>query len=236
MAVSQVRNVLMQEISCSLCLDVFNEPKKLPACDHVFCKGCLEMLAKRNVTAAVSCPECRKVSKLPDGNVKDLPTAFRVNRLIDAFRQVELEEKKKEEEKKEEVKQTTRTVPATQTNLKTASTAPASGVGDACDGWVEIGSEVLAEATVDDTHTGTGVWQRMCRVRERERETEPPAQQQNTRRATSFSQFFSQLKSECKTLVRGIREGIRPSSSQQSTPQPQRYRPIALPTVLYTRH
>ena len=218
MAVSQVRNVLMQEISCSLCLDVFNEPKKLPACDHVFCKQCLEMLAKRNITAAVSCPECRKVSKLPDGNVKDLPTAFRVNRLIDAFRQVELEEKK-EEEKKEEVKQTPQSVPATPTN---ATTTPANRVDDS---WVEIGSEVLADATVvsvDNTH-GTGVWQRMCRVRERERQTEPP-QQHNTRRATTFSQFFSQLKSECKTLVRGIREGIRPSSSssQQSTPQLQR--------------
>ena len=220
MAVSQVRNVLMQEISCSLCLDVFNEPKKLPACDHVFCKECLEMLAKRNVTAAVSCPECRKVSKLPDGNVKDLPTAFRVNRLIDAFKQVQLEEKK-EEEKKEEVKhaQTPQSVPATRTNAQTASTTPANGVDDS---WVEIGSEVLADATVDNTH-GTGVWQRMCRVRERERQTEPP-QQQNTRRATTFSQFFSQLKSECKTLARGIIEGIRPSSgsSQQSTPQPQR--------------
>ena len=84
MAMGQVKSVLEQEITCALCLDIFKEPKKLP-CNHVFCKGCLDMLARRNVTPAISCPECRRLAQLPNGVVKDLPKAFHVNRLIDAF-------------------------------------------------------------------------------------------------------------------------------------------------------
>ena len=84
MAVGQVKSVLEQEITCALCLDIFKEPKKLP-CNHVFCKDCLDMLARRNVTPAISCPECRRLAQLPNGVVKDLPKAFHVSRLIDAF-------------------------------------------------------------------------------------------------------------------------------------------------------
>ena len=205
MAAKEVRRVLEPEVTCALCLDVFSEPKKLP-CDHVFCKHCLEALVKRNVTRAVSCPECRRVVQLPNGRVSDLPTAFHINRLIDAFNQV-----KDERRTSESASQQTGTIYA-RTNQ--VSTPPS---GDGSEVWVEIGREELSLA---DTSTDSMAWQRMRRVQESLRER---PQQQHNQRAKTFSQFFSQLKSEVKILVQGVKETIRPGSSkQQQHAQPER--------------
>ena len=87
MAVSQVKSVLEEEITCPLCLGIFVDPKRLP-CDHIYCKACLQNLASRNVTATIPCPECRKLAQLPDGDVSKLPSAFRVNRLVGAYQQL----------------------------------------------------------------------------------------------------------------------------------------------------
>ena len=72
---------LQQEVTCPLCLDTFDDPRVL-ACQHVYCKSCLDALAARggNVTFA-SCPECRKPTSLMEGGVSRLPVAFKMNRL-----------------------------------------------------------------------------------------------------------------------------------------------------------
>ena len=80
----KVKQALEKEVTCPLCLDLFNEPKKLP-CDHVYCKDCLKGLALRSLNQSISCPECRTNTNVPNGNVNDFPTAFRMNRLIAAF-------------------------------------------------------------------------------------------------------------------------------------------------------
>ena len=80
----QIKQVLEKEVTCPLCLDLFKEPKKLP-CDHVYCKDCLKGLALCSLDKSISCPECRNVADIPNNDVTDFPTAFRVNRLVEAF-------------------------------------------------------------------------------------------------------------------------------------------------------
>ena len=88
MAEGQVKQVLEKEATCPLCLDIFKDRKKLP-CDHVYCKECLRTLALCNLNATISCPECHTLTQVPGNDVNNFPTAFRVNRLIEAFQQVQ---------------------------------------------------------------------------------------------------------------------------------------------------
>ena len=81
---AELKEVLEKEVTCPLCLDVFKEPKKL-SCDHVYCKGCLSGLARRSANRSISCPECRTVTNIPSNDINLFPTAFRVNRLVEAF-------------------------------------------------------------------------------------------------------------------------------------------------------
>ena len=86
----KVKQALEKEVTCPLCLDLFKEPKKL-SCDHVYCKDCLKGLALRSLNQSISCPECRTNTNVPNGNVNDYPTAFRMNRLIEAFQEAQEE-------------------------------------------------------------------------------------------------------------------------------------------------
>ena len=92
MAESKVKSVFEKEVTCPLCLDVFKEPKKLP-CDHVYCKECIKALALRSLlNATISCPECCTLTQLPNNNVDNLPTDFRMNRFIEAFQKMKIGE------------------------------------------------------------------------------------------------------------------------------------------------
>ena len=88
MAEGQVKEVLEREVTCPLCLDVFQEPKKLP-CDHVYCKHCLEGITRhRGLQPTLPCPECRATTQIPDNDIDKFPTDFRINRLVEAFHKV----------------------------------------------------------------------------------------------------------------------------------------------------
>ena len=92
MAEGHVKQVLEKEVTCPLCLDIFKKPKKLP-CDHVYCMGCLESLALRSLNPTqITCPECRTLVQVPNGSVSNFPTAFRLNRLVEAFQRIEIRE------------------------------------------------------------------------------------------------------------------------------------------------
>ena len=70
-----------KEITCAICHDHYTEPKVLP-CLHYYCKQCIHRLTLRTgLDKPFSCPECRKDTTLPQGNVDELPTAFFVNRM-----------------------------------------------------------------------------------------------------------------------------------------------------------
>lgn len=73
------------QITCSVCLDRYKEPKVLQ-CHHVYCRACLERLLPRGGarSAVVTCPTCRKETPVPEeGGVSALDPAFYVNELME---------------------------------------------------------------------------------------------------------------------------------------------------------
>ena len=80
----KIKQALEKEVTCPLCLDLFKEPKRLP-CDHVYCKDCLQGLSLRSLDRSISCPECCNVTDIPDNDVNNYSTAFRINRLVEVF-------------------------------------------------------------------------------------------------------------------------------------------------------
>ena len=77
---------LREELSCTVCLDPFIDPKQLP-CLHSFCLVCLQGLLKTSgVRNAVKCPICQRVCNIPDGgNLNHLPTSFYLNSMLDTL-------------------------------------------------------------------------------------------------------------------------------------------------------
>ena len=76
---------LNEEVSCSVCMVTFTEPKQLP-CFHSFCLHCLAGIQRTSGRHdVITCPECRRESQVPGGNLKDLPTNFRINSLLDVL-------------------------------------------------------------------------------------------------------------------------------------------------------
>ena len=86
MDIKTLLNNLHEEVSCSVCMTTFTDPKQLP-CLHSFCLHCLnEILRRSGHHDVVICPECRRECKVPSsGNLKDLPTNFRINSLLDVL-------------------------------------------------------------------------------------------------------------------------------------------------------
>ncbi|XP_076453023.1 uncharacterized protein LOC143288431 [Babylonia areolata] len=78
-----------QALTCSLCLDIFRNPKLLP-CSHTFCQHCLERLltslarnaaqgsSETSLASATvfSCPNCRRRLMVPPGGVSAFQTNF----------------------------------------------------------------------------------------------------------------------------------------------------------------
>ena len=77
---------LREEVSCSVCSDIFTDPKHLP-CLHSFCLHCLKQWHRTSHGYdTIRCPKCQAVSRIPEsGDLKDLPTSFYLNGLIDVL-------------------------------------------------------------------------------------------------------------------------------------------------------
>ena len=77
---------LHDEVSCSVCMCTFTDPKQLP-CLHSFCLHCLNGIQRTSgVHGKITCPECRKQFKIPgSGNPSELPTNFRISSLVDVL-------------------------------------------------------------------------------------------------------------------------------------------------------
>ena len=78
---SFLRN-LKEQVTCSICLDIYNDPKTI-SCLHTFCCECLSNHARASHRQGqFPCPECRAEIDFPDGNRFDsLPTSFFHNSL-----------------------------------------------------------------------------------------------------------------------------------------------------------
>ncbi|MCG8623704.1 MAG: hypothetical protein MJE68_17135, partial [Proteobacteria bacterium] len=63
-----------KELTCSICLSRYNQPKILP-CLHSYCKGCLEvMLKKSREEKKITCPQCKVVHELPPEGIDGFTT------------------------------------------------------------------------------------------------------------------------------------------------------------------
>ena len=77
---------LHEEVSCSVCMTKFTDPKQLP-CLHSFCLHCLQRIQRTSgIRETISCPECRQNFRIPgDGDLNTLPTNVRINSLLDVL-------------------------------------------------------------------------------------------------------------------------------------------------------
>lgn len=71
---------LEEQLKCNVCLDTYTDPKVL-LCNHAYCKGCIDLLVRNS--RSITCPNCRKVTPIPENGVKDLQPAFRINNLLE---------------------------------------------------------------------------------------------------------------------------------------------------------
>ena len=77
-----------EELTCSLCLDLYDEPKALPTCGHVFCKKCLVgLLRGKKKGHIVNCPECRAVIRIDKRSVSSLNTHLKLRNLVEKRRE-----------------------------------------------------------------------------------------------------------------------------------------------------
>ncbi|XP_066910782.1 E3 ubiquitin-protein ligase TRIM56-like [Clytia hemisphaerica] len=70
-----------QELECSICIDQYQKPKLL-GCMHTFCEPCITRLIKNGT---ISCPQCRQVSKVPNG-VSGLSTNYIAQNIIEKLK------------------------------------------------------------------------------------------------------------------------------------------------------
>ena len=77
---------LREEVSCPVCTNVYTDPKQLP-CLHSFCLQCLKQWHRTSHGRdTIRCPKCQADSRVPEsGDLKDLPTSFYLNGLIDVL-------------------------------------------------------------------------------------------------------------------------------------------------------
>ena len=70
-------------LTCSLCLELFKEPKTL-TCLHSYCKDCLnEMIIKTKKYDSIPCPLCRDETEIPESGIEGLPTNFFIKNLLE---------------------------------------------------------------------------------------------------------------------------------------------------------
>ena len=86
MDIQTLLNNLHEELSCSVCMCKYTDPKQLP-CLHSFCLHCLNGIQQTSGRRdKIACPECRQEFNVPNnGNLNALPTNFRINSLLDVL-------------------------------------------------------------------------------------------------------------------------------------------------------
>jgi len=73
-------------LNCPFCHELYKKPKYL-SCYHSYCEECLEKLQEGS---RITCQECRKISVVPSGGVKDFPSNFFICRILE---EMDLKEK-----------------------------------------------------------------------------------------------------------------------------------------------
>src|SRR5678815_5023626 len=80
---SSVQDQMADVTECSICTDVYTNPKILP-CVHTFCLQCLEKYGTEKKTGdQMACPICRSEFLIPDGRLCSLPHNFFINKMVE---------------------------------------------------------------------------------------------------------------------------------------------------------
>ncbi|XP_066299881.1 tripartite motif-containing protein 3-like [Branchiostoma lanceolatum] len=73
---------IREELTCSICLELFTRPKVLP-CQHTFCQDCLEGLARKGRN--IQCPNCRQKVRLRHQGVAGLPDSIMAASMLESL-------------------------------------------------------------------------------------------------------------------------------------------------------
>ena len=106
MATKSFTENVEQQLLCSICLQLFKNPKILP-CFHTFCEACLEPLVREHaasvrsrrmamrdarlgiragISHSLECPNCRERHYLPKSGVAELPNNFTLSNVVETLR------------------------------------------------------------------------------------------------------------------------------------------------------
>ena len=78
------------ELSCSICLDTFTDPRALP-CVHTYCYGCLEVwVQKSGSSQTITCPLCKDVSPIPSGGLNKIKNNYFTADLVERINKIKL--------------------------------------------------------------------------------------------------------------------------------------------------
>ena len=78
------------DLSCSICLDEFTDPRVLP-CVHTYCYGCLGgWVKKAGSRQTITCPLCKDVSPIPSGGLKRMKNNYFIADLVEQINKIEL--------------------------------------------------------------------------------------------------------------------------------------------------
>lgn len=79
---------LKEELSCPICLEVYQDPVMLP-CQHNFCRECLSIIVQQHHTEIFLCPSCRCKTPLTEKQVTNLPKNFALANIISKLQVLE---------------------------------------------------------------------------------------------------------------------------------------------------
>ena len=78
---ASLRYEVEENLTCSLCLEVFTNPKVLP-CLHSYCHDCIVNLTKSAESNTITCPDCQLVVEADVNTISKLPSNFSLNNLL----------------------------------------------------------------------------------------------------------------------------------------------------------
>ena len=81
-APEKVLQKIQDKTSCGICLGPYKHPKLL-SCFHAFCEQCLKNYARKSLYNSISCPNCRRETRLPTCGVSELQSAFYLDTLLE---------------------------------------------------------------------------------------------------------------------------------------------------------
>ena len=84
MDVPTLMHNLKEEVSCSVCMQLYREPKQLQ-CLHIFCLECLNNIVRASARhGKIKCPLCQMEVAVPkSGTMETLPSCFYLKNLLD---------------------------------------------------------------------------------------------------------------------------------------------------------